>query len=395
MVRHTFRLLLGKLTRTRKRRVLLAGVTCLIAILAVSTAGFHLLESHKNLSVMDCLWLSYVTMTTVGYGDVYPSSFGGRLFAMVVTMTGGIGVVAYVAMLLATTVIESENKRIKGRLPVTVEGHILIFNCPNEDKILTIVKELRKDKHYREVPIVLISVHLEELPPQFVDLEHFYFVRGNPLLHRVLEQANAAHATKAIILARDAKDPISDGVTIQIALTLENIHRMRGSDIFTVAEALSKDSIGPLKAAGVEDVICFETMIPPILVQSVLSPQVAEVRSVLSSHEMAGQLHVEEVSHLEGRSYGDLRSACMEFPDLKMVPMAIIRDGAPMVNPAGDTRIKSGDKLVYIANEYVHLDRCLRQETPASSGRGSRGAGDPSARWQKYGDVYGAVALRG
>ncbi len=95
---------------------------------------------------------------------------------------------------------------------------------------------------------------------------------------------------RAIILANDSKDPTSDGSTTQIALTLETMHRNLGSEIYTVAEAVSRDSLGPLKAAGVEDVICLESIIPPILVQAFLDPGVAEVTAELASNRVGSQV---------------------------------------------------------------------------------------------------------
>ncbi len=137
---------------TRKSRVTSIGLLMLVGILSVSTLGFWVLESEKKLSLFDALWLSYVTMTTVGYGDLYPSSSGGRLLGAIVTMTGGIGVVAYVATLLATTFIEGETRRKKGFARVTCEGHFLIINCPNVEKVRTITEEIRLDTANRDVP---------------------------------------------------------------------------------------------------------------------------------------------------------------------------------------------------------------------------------------------------
>jgi voltage-gated potassium channel len=348
--------------RSRKRRVAGIGLSLLIGIIVVSTFGFWLLESEKKLSLFDAFWLSYVTMTTVGYGDLYPSSAGGRILGVIVTMTGGIGVVAYIATLLATTFIEGETRRVKGLVQLTCENHFLIINCPNVEKVLAVVDEIRLDKENRDVPIVLISHDFPELPEEFFGIDDFYFVSGNPLLRRVLKRANALNASRAIILAKDSRDPTSDGTTTQIALTLETMHRDQGRAIYTVAEAVSRDSINPLKAAGVEDVICLETMIPPILVQAFLDPGVAEVTTELASNRKGSQYYATEISHLAGRKYGEIRKLFQELGDPKIIPIAILGRHEPVINPDGRRDILNGDRLLYIAVERQDLGDKLKVE---------------------------------
>ena len=337
------------------RRSTAIALCAVVVLLSVSTVGFYYLESAQKLSLFDSLWMSYVTMTTVGYGDISPETTGGRLLCLIVTMTGGIGVAAYMVTLLATVLIERQSKRLKGQAKVDFTDHVLIVNCPNEEKVFSIIEEVRMDKKTRDVPIVLISDTLEECPRQFLDLDGFAFVRGNPLLARILEQSNAAAAASAIILARDSTDPTSDGLTTQLALTLETMHKNGERNIYTVAEAVTRDSIGPLKAAGVEEVVCLETLVSPILVQALLDPGVSDVISELASNRKGSQYYVGDVSFLKGRNYLDLREFILKSPDLRMIPMALSRDGRQIINPSGETAILDGDKLLYIANERLDL----------------------------------------
>jgi voltage-gated potassium channel len=252
----------------RKTRASILACLLLVGLFAVSTLGFWELESNQKLSLGDSFWLSFVTMTTVGYGDIAPKTVPGRLFAMLVTMSCGIGIMAYMLTMLATTVIEREAKRMKGLRKVKFSDHVLIINCPNEDKTLALIKKIREGAP--NLPIVLISGDLTECPDALVDLPSFEFVHGNPLLGRVLDRANASNAAQAIIMARDTTDSHSDGVTTQVAIKLETMCRLKGREIYTVAEVVSEDSIDPLHAAGVEDVICIETVVPPLLAQALI-----------------------------------------------------------------------------------------------------------------------------
>ena len=74
-------------------------------IVFLSAVGIYHFEGQQQPeafgSVFHCLWWAIVTLTTVGYGDVYPVTIGGRVFTVLILMVG-IGVVAVPTGLLAS-----------------------------------------------------------------------------------------------------------------------------------------------------------------------------------------------------------------------------------------------------------------------------------------------------
>jgi len=85
-------------------------------LLYISSVGIYYFENNAQpeqfKSVFHCLWWAIVTLTTVGYGDAYPITMGGKIFTSIVALIG-IGVVAVPTGLIAsalTKVIKDEEQ---------------------------------------------------------------------------------------------------------------------------------------------------------------------------------------------------------------------------------------------------------------------------------------------
>ena len=76
-----------------------------LILLFISAAGIYYFEHpeqpEKFSSILHSLWWAVVTLTTVGYGDVYPITLGGRVFTFIILLIG-LGVVAAPAGLIAS-----------------------------------------------------------------------------------------------------------------------------------------------------------------------------------------------------------------------------------------------------------------------------------------------------
>lgn len=83
------------ITIAKEELILFSIIT--IMLLYLSALGIyhfeHTAQPENFKSIFDCLWWAVATLTTVGYGDVYPITLGGRLFTFMVLMLG-LGVVA-------------------------------------------------------------------------------------------------------------------------------------------------------------------------------------------------------------------------------------------------------------------------------------------------------------
>ena len=87
-----------------KEEIILFSVVTLM-LLYLSAVGIyyfeHIAQPEAFKSVIHSLWWAVTTLTTVGYGDVYPITAGGKIFTFIILMIG-LGIVAIPAGLLAS-----------------------------------------------------------------------------------------------------------------------------------------------------------------------------------------------------------------------------------------------------------------------------------------------------
>lgn len=89
---------------------LIVFVLITVFVLYVAALGIYFFESpvqpEKYSSVFQSLWWAIATLTTVGYGDVYPLTLGGRMFTFVLLMIG-IGLISVPTALIASALTKS------------------------------------------------------------------------------------------------------------------------------------------------------------------------------------------------------------------------------------------------------------------------------------------------
>ena len=101
----------GKPLTARRAARIIALVTVLITI--ISGVLIHFTDEKTFPTVGDGLWWGVQTVTTVGYGDLVPTSTAGRLVATLV-MVVGIAFLTVVTAAITSALIESAKRRLQG-----------------------------------------------------------------------------------------------------------------------------------------------------------------------------------------------------------------------------------------------------------------------------------------
>jgi voltage-gated potassium channel len=95
----------------RRAAAIIASVT--VSITVISGVVMHFTDGKTYPNVGDGLWWAIQTVTTVGYGDLVPTSTAGRIVAALV-MVVGIGFLTVVTAAITSAFIESAKRRLQG-----------------------------------------------------------------------------------------------------------------------------------------------------------------------------------------------------------------------------------------------------------------------------------------
>lgn len=149
-------------TRMNIRKILIAGLMFILMII-IGTAGY---EWTEHLSFFNALWLTVVSILTIGYGDMYPVTFTGKIFTLILIPIA-IGLVTYILAQFAAALIEgkftSEVKRRKMNAKINrLHQHIIvcgygrvgkqvISQLEKEGKLLVVIekKQSGTGKHFK------------------------------------------------------------------------------------------------------------------------------------------------------------------------------------------------------------------------------------------------------
>lgn len=320
-------------------------VIIFIALIWYSTAGYLYFEMPKkpDLGWGDALWWTMVTMATVGYGDLFPVTAGGRYLIGIPTMVFGIGFLGFIISETASRLIESRSRRLRGLSEVSMNNHILIVNYTSLDEIIYLVDELRADVLTREKQICLIDEHLDEIPHKLIDYG-LQFVKGNPTDDTVLERAHVKTASHLIMLSRDRSDPHADDQNLATTLVMEKMNPA----IHSVVEVLDPRKIHQIELAGADSAVCMSGFRANLIIQELQDPGVKTIVQDLTSNAVGNQFYIMPIETAGGPTYRDL---VLWGLDHGYAVIGVMRDGQSRMNCPSADPLAAGDRAILVGCE--------------------------------------------
>ncbi|PLX71698.1 MAG: hypothetical protein C0602_00425 [Denitrovibrio sp.] len=305
-----------KILRSRQNKFLFLLLLSIAVLLLVSSIIFYLMEGEKLVSLFDALWWTVVTITTVGYGDIVPYTAGGKVFGLMVIVSGFI-MMSVTTALVSSILISRKLKEERGLSNVTYKQHTII--CGWNKTTESVISELFKCDE--ALYLVLIN-NLAEEDISEVIFNHkgrnIQFVRGDFLSEHILDRANVAKA-KDIILTPDS-DTGTDDKIVLAAYTIRAINQK--ARIF--AHIKSNESVQHLKKANVNDYVISDSNVSFMLGRMVTAPGITQtVRMIFDNEDGHGFGREKVPAELVGKTFID---AIMHFRKKGKIALGIMRD---------------------------------------------------------------------
>lgn len=312
------------------RKRLILSVTLVLLIVCSGTVGYMAIEGW---SVLDALYMTIITLTTVGYREVHPLSERGLVFTMIV-LVGGVGTFFYVLTAAARTVVEGELQEVFGRKRLEkrireLRDHYVICGYGRMGRIIS--RELKE----KGVRFVVIEKSLETLQER----EDVLAVTGDATNDHTLKEAGIERARGLIsVLPTDAEN-------LFVVLSARGLN----PDLFIVARAVDEGAEQKLLRAGADKVVSPYHIGGIRMAYTVLRPAVVEFIEFATKTGNI-ELRMEEVSIGEdSKLVGMSLDECGFGRDLGIIIVAIKRATGDMkFNPTSRSSIKAGDTLIAI-----------------------------------------------
>jgi voltage-gated potassium channel len=326
--------------QSRSARPFLVAGLLLPAWVAIGTIGYRWIERW---SWFDSLYMTVITLTTVGYREVHPLSRAGESFTMVLCV-GGIFTLFYATAAILGYIVRGEvfeyfGSRRMERALAELNDHVLVCGLGRMGRF--VCHEFSGQK----MPFVVIDRDADLLAE--FKMPHGIPLHGDAASDEILQRAGIARARCLITVVP------SDAANLYITMSA----RLLNEKLFIVARAEDESSEQKLLRAGASRVVSPYVIGGARVAQAVLRPNVVDFLELATRTEHL-ELNIEETavspeSPLVGQSL-ETSGIRREFG---LIIVAIKQAAGQMIfNPPHDTRLAPGDVLIMLGKRG-DLDR--------------------------------------
>ncbi len=316
-----------------KKLAMAIGV--LSGVLIFGALGYHYVE---DMTFFDALYMTIITISTVGFSEIKPLSVGGRMITIVL-ITVGISSGTYVIGMVLKFFIEGELLKVFGRRKLerkisNLKDHFIICGFGRIGKI--ICTELEADN--------IKFIVIEQDPDAIEDLEkaRYFYIQADATTEEALLKSGIADARGIVTAVR------SDANNVFITLTARGLR----PDIYVMSRASDEKNEVKLKRAGANRVVSPYLIGGRRMAQVLKRPTVVDFIDIamMSSHLglMMEEARVRTKSPLVGKNLieSHLRR------DYGVIIVAIKKSSGDMIfNPMPQQKLDEGDVIVVLGKK--------------------------------------------
>ena len=326
---------------------LLLPLSLVGVVVVVGTLGYYWLWHRLGGTWMDALFMTVTTIATLGYGDVKPLGNWGRVFTMVVAVTG-IGSLFYtlgvvMEYLVAVRLADPGGRRRMERRIEGLRGHVILAGLGR------VGRQAAKELEQAHASFLVVDPgqpaarHAEECG--------YLLLQGDATDDAVLERAGVRRASGLIVTTAN------DATNMYIILSA----RVLNHDLYIVSRAVDEASVTKLARAGANRAISPYAIGGHRLAHLILKPAVVDFFET-AIRTGTDTLNIEDlVIPSDSPAVGQALEALNIRRVTGATILAILREGNPLVSPPGDFVLSKADQLLALGTreQLSQLERLI------------------------------------
>lgn len=312
---------------------LLWGIYALAAIIVAGTIGYMTIEGWPFL---DALYMTIITITTVGYSEIHPLSTGGRIFSIFIII-GGVGGALYAMTSIIGYILEGQfgttlgRRRMRNRI-AKLKGHFILCGYGR------VGEEIARTFKAEGVPFVIIDNRPECIAR--AEQAGYLYLQGDAASDEVLNEAGIKQARGLVSAVGGDVD------NTYITLSARQLR----PDLFIEARTSSEEAEKKLKRAGADRIISPHRIGGRRMAMLALRPAVVDFIDTVI-YRRGRELQMENIvigndSPLVGLTVEETRQRT------RAAILAISKNSGKLVlNPSREEIIEAGDRLITIGTK--------------------------------------------
>jgi voltage-gated potassium channel len=309
---------------------LILPVAMLLLTILLGSIGYMVIEDFKFL---EALYMTVITISTVGFTEVRPLSDTGRIFTIILILIN-LGLFTYFVTLLTRFFSDGEfiklYKQIKMENSIQhLKQHVIICGFGRNGK------ESAQILFNNKIPFVVLE-EKNELEKD-IEFDVPYFMKGDATKDEVLLEAGIKNARALIITL-----PV-DADNVFVVLTAKQLNPA----IKIISRASQDSSVKKLKIAGADNVIMPDKIGGAHMATLVMLPDVVEMLSIMSTQNNES-FRVAEIGANKDISLKELDM----WSNTNCTILGVKTEGNHYtVNPASSYQLKQGDRLIVMGSD--------------------------------------------
>jgi voltage-gated potassium channel len=316
-----------------------------VLLLTFGTVGYVLIEGW---SLIDGLYMTVITLATVGYGEVHVTSDAGRVFTIVLIILG-VGFCLYVVGNVVQFLVEGQIRLILGRRKLDkqlrqLKDHYIVCGYGRMGRGLC--------RYLSQKQLDFAVIEKNPNRTSGMDNDGILYVLGDSTSEANLTIAGIDRASTLMATLG------TDAANVFLVLTA----RRRNHELFIVARANENESIDTLYAAGANVVVSPYEIGARRMAHAILRPTVIHFLELAFADEST-DIEMEEIPVKARSNLVDMtlqESGIRQDLDVIIIAMKKA-DGTMLFNPSAGSMIEVGDTVVVVGEDrnLVKLEKIL------------------------------------